>query len=385
LVDQVPVSRVLFVDDDQAVLDDLERLYAPQRVVWDMEFVRDLCDATPPDVIVGNRDALGEARIRFPDAARVLLAEHSHDEDLAQTIGVAHQFVLLPYSPDDLIDAVRRALRLRDQVRAQQTRTEISDIAMLPTPSPVFAQLLQAIESPNSDAHAIGEIVSHDVGLTAKVLQLVNSSFFAPRTRITSVEGAVVRLGSSVIRTLAFLDEVHRDINDPLPVQHWVGDLAAHTYEVADLARQLAPRELADDVFCGGLLHECGQLVFARCRPDMFCAHLEERVSANRSLSELEQEAWGVTHAQAGAYLLNLWGCPIDVIDAVAHHDDEELSRNDRVQIVQIAHRLIEATGTSLCSAPEHVDDDFRWLDYSDYAEVAYAWLDARAATPVGA
>jgi HD-like signal output (HDOD) protein len=188
-----------------------------------------------------------------------------------------------------------------------------------------------------------------------------------------------VRLGSSVLRTLAFLDELNRDINDPLPVQYWVAELGTHTYEVADLARQLAPRELADDVFCGGLLHECGQLVFARCRPEIFCAHLDERVESNRSLSDLERDAWGTTHAQAGAYLLNLWGCPIDVIDAVAHHEDEELSRNDRVQIVQVAHRLIEATHTPMCGAPVAADD-FRWLDYSAYAEQAYAWLDARAA-----
>ncbi|HVT78062.1 MAG TPA: response regulator [Acidimicrobiales bacterium] len=396
------MSRVLFVDDDAAVLDELRDLFKPQRLVWDLEFATgagaalDLMTKAPVDVVIAHRrlpaptgrEFLAEVRVRFPDAARVMLAERSDHDDLAHTIGLAHQFVLQPYLPDELIDAIRRALRLRDQVGTQKVRSEISDIAMLPTPSPVFANLLNAIESPNGDAHLIGQIVSHDVGLTAKVLQLVNSSYFAPRTRITSVDNAVVRLGSSVIRTLAFLDEVHRDINDPLPVQFWVAELASHTYAVADLARLLAPRELADDVFCGGLLHECGQLVFARCRPDMFCAHLDERVDANRSLSELEREAWGVTHAQAGAYLLNLWGCPIDVIDAVAHHDDDELSRNDRVQIVQVAHRLIEATGTSLCGRPHPEPTDFRWLDYSDYAEQAYAWLDARAAaiaTPVGA
>ena len=373
------MSRVLFVDDEASVLDDYKILFKAQSIVWDMEFTRDLHDVTPPDVVVAGRAVLAEVRARFPDAARVLLAAHSQNDDLARTIGLAHQFVLQPYSGDDLTDAIRRALRLRDQVATQSTRREISDIAMLPTPSPVFTELLRAIESPSSDAREIGQIVSHDVGLTAKVLQLVNSSYFAPRTRVTSVEGAVVRLGSSVIRTLAFLDEVNRDINDPLPVQCWVRDLAKHTYEVADLARQLAPSELADDVFCGGLLHECGQLVFARCRPEMFCGHLDERKHQNRSLSDLEREAWGVTHAQAGAYLLTLWGCPIDIIDAVAHHDDEELARNDRAQIVQVAHRLIEATGMALCGEPP-AEIDFSWLDDSEYAEAAYAWLDARAA-----
>ena len=391
------MSRVLFVDADSEVLEDLKVLYRAQRMVWDMDFAHgaaaalEILAAQPVDVIVADRrlasptggELLAEVRKRYPDTARVMLAEHADNEDLAHIIGLAHQFVLQPYSPDELIDAIRRALRLRDQVNTQHVRKEISDISMLPTPSPVFTQLLQAIESQQSDAHTIGEIVQHDTGLTAKVLQLVNSSYFAPRTRITSVEGAVVRLGSSVLRTLAFLDEVNRDINDPLPVQCWVAELGAHTFAVAELARQLAPRELADDVFCGGLLHECGQLVFARCRPEIFCAHLDERKASNRSLAELEQEAWGVTHAQAGAYLLNLWGCPIDVIGAVAHHNDEELSRNDRVQIVQVAHRLIEATDTSLCGAPDPGVADLSWLDHSEFAEAAYAWLDAREAAAV--
>jgi HD-like signal output (HDOD) protein/CheY-like chemotaxis protein len=385
------MSRVLFVDADEAVLNDLESLFKPQRMVWEMAFARgtaaaiDALAGEPVDVVVGGRDVLTEVRKWSPTAARVLLAEHARNEDLAHTLGLAHQFVPKPFSPDDLIDAIRRALRLRDQVNAHNVRMEISDIAMLPTPSPVFAQLLQEIESPASDAHKIGEIVKHDTGLTAKVLQIVNSSYFAPRTRITSVDGAVVRLGSSIIRTLAFLDEVNRDINDPLPVQWWVGELATHTFAVAELARKLAPPALADDVFCGGLLHECGQLVFARCRPEIFCVHLEQRVQDNRALADLERDAWGTTHAQAGAYLLNLWGCPIDVIDAVAHHDDEELSRNDRVQIVQVAHRLIEMTGTSMCGAPEADRSDWSWVDRSDYAEQAYAWLDAQAAAPVSA
>jgi HD-like signal output (HDOD) protein len=311
-----------------------------------------------------------------------MLQDPNAPHDLAHTINLAHQFVTRPIDTDDLLDAIRKALRLRDQVGPNEVRRDISDIAMLPTPSPVFVRLLEAIEAPNSDAHKIAAIVVHDTGLTAKVLQLVNSSFFAPRTRITSVEGAVVRLGSSVIRTLAFLDEINRDINDPIPVQNWVADLAGHTYDVADLARQLAGPSLADDAFCGGLLHECGQLVFARCRPDLFNAHLTERDEQNCALADLERSAFGVTHAQAGAYLLNLWGCPIDIIDAVAYHDAAELARNERVQVVQVAHRLIEQrAGISLCGAPRLEDVDLGWIDDSYYADEARAWLAANPAT----
>jgi hypothetical protein len=55
------------------------------------------------------------------------------------------------------------------------------------------------------------------------------------------------------------------------------------------------------------------------------------------------------------------------------------------VQIVQVAHRLIEMTGTSMCGAPEADRSDWSWVDRSDYAEQAYAWLDAQAAAPVSA
>jgi HD-like signal output (HDOD) protein len=376
------VSRVLFVDRSLATLDALRDAFRSQQALWDMEFVSDpsaavaAMTATSADVVIGDAEVLRQVRQRFPDAARVLLAEHHASDDLAATISLAHQFVSKPWEADELCDAIRRALRLRDQVTAMGgVRTDISEIDMLPTPSPVFTRLLTAIADPNGSARAIADIVSHDVGLTAKVIQLVNSSFFAPRTRVTSVEAAVVRLGSSVIRTLALIDEVNRDIHDPTGVKAWVADLGNHTYAVAELARRLAPREFADDAFCGGLLHECGQLVFARCRPDVFGAHLQQRREANRSLAELEREAFGVTHAYAGAYLLNLWGCPIDVIDSVTHHDSNELSRNERVQVVQVAHRLVEHIGPSFCGAPELDADDLAWLDDSYFADEARAWL----------
>src|SRR5437763_1236578 len=85
---------------------------------------------------------------------------------------------------------------------------------------------------------------------------------------------------------------------------------------VLDLADRLAEPALRADAFCAGLLHECGQLVFASCRPVVFSAHLRLQQGRPTLCGEIEQETFGVTHSRAGAYLLRLWGFPLEIASA---------------------------------------------------------------------
>ncbi len=368
------MNRVLFVDDDVAVLRGLRRMLRSDRRNWDMEFAEGATTALGVmgvqsfDVVVADfrmpgmngGQFLAEVRHRFPDTARLILTERPEPDDFVGVVGLAHQVIEKTCTSDELHDALARAMSLRDRLGSQRIRAEVSEIGMLPTPSPVFSELMAAIDSPSGDARSVANVINHDMGLTAKVLQLVNSSFFAPRSRVTSVEAAVVRLGREVIRTVAMLDEIRKGFNAPRSVREWCVQLSPHGYEVAGLARFLAPPKMKDDAFCAGLLHECGQLAYARCRPELFGAHLDLRIEQRRGLCDLEREAFGATHAQAGGYLLSLWGFPAEVVEAVALHDADH-APGELARIVQVAHRVIEQTSHSMCDAPAY-SRDMSWL-----------------------
>jgi HD-like signal output (HDOD) protein len=135
---------------------------------------------------------------------------------------------------------------------------------------------------------------------------------------------------------------------------------------------------VAADAFGAGLLHECGQLVFAVCRPEMFDTHLRLCQRDARLLVELEQQTFGVTHAQAGAYLLSRWGFPLGVINAAARHarpvDPVASSRLSVADAVRLAHHLVEEERVSVCSPPGRRGLDDAVLDQAGVLGEVWSW-----------
>jgi HD-like signal output (HDOD) protein len=104
-----------------------------------------------------------------------------------------------------------------------------------------------------------------------------------------------------------------------------IGWLWEHSFAVSLCARKIAEIEqlspmAIDDAMTAGLLHETGKLVLASCLGKDYAMALEMTTQTGISLNEAEQEIFGCSHAQVGAYLLGLWGLADGVVEAVAWH-----------------------------------------------------------------
>jgi HD-like signal output (HDOD) protein/CheY-like chemotaxis protein len=389
-----PVTRILFVDDEPRVVAGLRRmLRCRPGAGWEMSFFDSGRDALaameqqPADVIVTDfrmpgmdgGQLLDHVRRRYPDTARLILSGHTAQDDLMRVITTAHQFLTKPCPPDELVNAIERVVRLRRQLDGGGIRAEVSALGLLPSPPSLLEHLIAVLECSDCEARTLARVLEHDVALSAKVFQLVNSSFFAPGTSITSLEAAVARLGVKVLRAIVRSDEIRGPAKVPDgSVAHWLKQLNHHALEVARLARRLVAPTERDGAFSAGLLHECGQLVFAACQPAMFAAHLHLRELHGRSLAELEREAFGVTHAEAGAYLLSLWGFPEEVVEATAGHVRPAVPETPGPLSIptaaHIAHLLVESERAGLCGSPGGAAVDDAWLEEAGILTEVQAW-----------
>ena len=177
----------------------------------------------------------------------------------------------------------------------------------------------------------VAEIVARDIGMTTKILQLVNSAFFGLPRGISNAQEAVMYLGLTTVRALVLSIQVFSQFTrSPLP-GFSIDALAQHCWMTGSFARRIAQGEhsaakIDDQCFLAGLLHDVGQLILACGLPADYARVLEESSLGKRSASEAEQEYFGATHAELGAYLLGIWGLPNPVIEAVAlHHRVEEV------------------------------------------------------------
>jgi HD-like signal output (HDOD) protein len=80
----------------------------------------------------------------------------------------------------------------------------------LPSPPPLYAEVIEVAQSPDGSLDKIGEIIQRDIGMTAKILQLVNSAFFGLRRPISNPVQAVRLIGLQTVKARILAVQIFR-------------------------------------------------------------------------------------------------------------------------------------------------------------------------------
>ena len=353
------MKSILFVDDDPNVLEGLRRMLYCQRHEWEMAFASNgeaaltLMDAHPFEVIITDMRMPGmdgaallkRVRDRHPDAVRIVLSGHTELQTALRAVPVAHQFLTKPCDPQSLRVSIGRATTLSSVLTSKALANLIHSIRDLPSLPHTYAALQEALSEPDASVDKLAKIVEQDVAISAKVLQLVNSSFFGIVREIATPRTAVAYLGIEILRQLVLSAEVFRVFQVSGQVgAHWLMELSSHSQLVAKIASKMnLSKLLPEAALVSALLHDVGKLVLASRMPKEFSRALELSREQQRPLHDIEQEMLGVTHAEVGAHLLGLWGMPCIVVEGVAyHHGPWRVSRQqpDAIDAVYVANIL---------------------------------------------
>jgi putative nucleotidyltransferase with HDIG domain len=349
-------KSVLFVDDEHRVLDGLRRLLFPLSDLWRMEFACGGLEALeflakePFDVIVTDlrmpgmdgAELLSHVARDYPHLVRVILSGTCQEDLRLMAAMTAHQYLSKPCDPDVLRNTLERAFALRNVLAGNSLREFVSRTASLPSTPAVYNELIKALRA-EASAHQLGAIVTRDVAMTAKVLQMVNSAFFGLRTHITNPVEAVAYLGTEAIAALALSISAFSMFQTPPNCPFSIDDLQRHSTAVATLAQKLArsqnlSRAMVDDTFVAGLLHDVGKLVMVSRYPEKYAAFWELFGRGKVAEGVAEREIFGATHAEVGGYLLWLWGLPDTVVEAVTFHHEPELSPHNEFGSLTAVH-----------------------------------------------
>lgn len=332
--------RILFVDDEELILRSMERVLRrpAQQAGWELCFVTDgeaalqemarspvevlLADATMAKM--SGATLLRKVQERDPAVVRILLSGHTGLDMLRMALPYAHQFLPKPCDGQLLRSTLESACSLRSLLARPEMRQLVGSSNELPSAPRTFIELSNALANPSVGARAVSEIIERDIAISARVLQLVSSAFYGLPRAVTSISGAVAYLGVEVIKAIVLSAEVSR----MFPVTQSIPDfsleaLQGHGARASQFAKRILGHEPGGDVLIvAGLLQDCGQLVLASRAASRFGVALATAAANKEPLADVEQDVFGASHAEIGAYLLGLWGLPERVVSAVAHHLD---------------------------------------------------------------
>jgi len=374
--------RVLFVDDEQSILDGLRRLLRPLRAEWEMIFVVSGEEAlkeaarTPVDVIVSDMRMPGmngaELLTRFqaehPGTVRFVLSGHAEAEAVMQTVSVAHQFLTKPCDKDKVREVVSSALELRELLDSEPLTQLVGSVDSLPSRPEAYSAILKVIADPDAGIADLVKIIESDVAMSAKILQLVNSSFFGLVQPVGDLARAVGLLGLDTLRDLALSIEVFRPpANASSQIVGEINRLHERSLFAASLAsRMFTDKRSASWAYTGGMLYDVGLLVLASTAPDHLNDAMDYAQEKQTSLFEAEQELYGVTHAEVGAYLLGAWGLPYPILMAAAYHHRPRAMSGTDFDVASAVH-----VASVLASSRLGVENDH------EMAEIDMAYLES--------
>lgn len=364
--------RILLVDNEPQVLRGVCRTIDSEAEEWEVETASSALDALsileeePFDIVVSDMkmshmdgaDFLETVAKRFPKVLRIIFAGHADQESVIRAIRPMHQYLSKPCDPDLLIEVIRRAELFQATVASTEILCAIGRDDCLGTMPGILHEINEEIDSEKSDANSLYEVVSKDPAVCAKILHLANSAIFGLKQPVSDVAHGIAIIGVEMTRAIAIALSVVAKKNSQLAMR--ASSIFDHSFRVATIGHDLATEAgleypMVKQIYSVGLLHDIGKLVLLNTFTDRY--RVVENTAATRAIPvvDAEMEEFSATHAGVGAFLLDMWGLPSELVQSVGCHHSPDLCAKSTVecQMVFAANWLANGGGDDLLQSME--------------------------------
>jgi HD-like signal output (HDOD) protein/signal transduction histidine kinase len=245
-------------------------------------------------------------------------------------------------------------------------------IARLPAMPQILIKLIELLQADDAGMPELAALIAKDAGMASKILAVANSSAYQRHHRTVGLEQALVALGTDTIKTLVISESVFQTFNS-FPHSgstdlraFWKGSLTTAVI-ARDIARALDYPHV-EEAYLAGLLHNVGRLALLATAPKEYAYNFTAR--DDEDLCAVELRTLEITHAEAGAWLIERWHLDSFLADSVLYHHEPVMrleAAHPLIRIVRLAHQLCyhgdapqgAADAAALCGIEEDKLDAF--------------------------
>ncbi|MDR0590192.1 MAG: HDOD domain-containing protein [Spirochaetaceae bacterium] len=254
----------------------------------------------------------------------LMLKKMGLDEDCFDILGTESETIARIVIPLDQTKIENLALL---------SATIVNNVNSLPQFPENIIQVQKMINDPKVEMADIAQRISMDPALTADLLKIVNSAQYMLLKKVDSIAEAVKLVGMRGIKNLLYSYGTLRVLGDETADKKQLWD---HSYKTAFYAYNLIKnfhrdKNILDDAYVGGILHDMGKIIFANVHPTLLKKIKNFCTEKNLPASTFEDLSAGMNHAEIGALIAEKWNFPESLVNAIRfHHDPAAAPEEDR-------------------------------------------------------
>jgi HD-like signal output (HDOD) protein len=349
--------RVLFVDSQPENENDLQTLIDELGPEWECHICRNCDDAFQVlekaqfDVVISEMlmNDMDSAQFHkklselYPGTVRIIYSENTDKGIYFKAAKFIHQFIAKPCAVDIIKKIIRNSIGLSNLLGDEKLRARIRSIDDLPSFPEIYIQLEKELQKDDISIRRVADLIRQDVYITAKLLKITNSAFFGLTTYVNNPLQAVNLLGLHTVQSIVMAASVFEQFKYPNLPGYSLDIIFNESIAVGAGAQALAnsfglSKQMTDDSLLAGMLHDVGKLIMLTYFQKEFVRAVKMSENDGIPLEEAEREIIGISHAEAGAYLLSLWGLPGSVVEATAFHSNPNLTPSPVMNVLTTVH-----------------------------------------------
>ncbi|HUP04583.1 MAG TPA: HDOD domain-containing protein [Bryobacteraceae bacterium] len=228
-------------------------------------------------------------------------------------------------------------------------QARVRELDQLPQFPAIATKVLRVLSHDDSSVREIAAFVRADAALAAGLLRIANSALYALPAPVTSIQATLIRLGFDEVKRYVLTVTTRSYFQNCIRLDLLRG-LWRYSLACAWIAEELSavcatPQGRADSAYTAALLHDIGRLGLFVLSPQNYAAVLAAP-TGGRPLPERERAALGIDHCQAGGWLAQRWGLPVEVRSAAeGHHAPPSSGDFELVDVVRVAVLVADSLG----------------------------------------
>lgn len=249
-------------------------------------------------------------------------------------------------------ETVARLTIPMDQVKLESlellSRQIVAEIDQLPKFPENIVQLQRMLSDPDSEITDIARQISTDPALTADLLRLVNSAQFMLPKKVDNIVEAVKMVGLRGLRNLLYsygTQKLLGGVDSEKSKALWQHSYRAGFYAYSLAKNFIRKKEILDDVYVGGILHDMGKIIFSNVHPELLgkITRLCKEKGIPKEL--FEAMTGGLNHAEIGGLIAEKWNFPDALVSAIRYHHEPTKAPKTHREVVDTVY-----LANSLCS-----------------------------------